>query len=127
MEILEAARQLGGGSSPLVFASRGDKPIGITRLPRILQSVKVNAVPHGFRSLFRDWAAEETNHPRDAIEAALKRCSPQLETVRLILRQQQSSPPPVCRSLTGVRPDLAEITVPAPTLAAYDVLLEGRR
>ena len=25
----------------------------------------------GFRSSFRDWAAEETNHPREVIEAAL--------------------------------------------------------
>ena len=29
------------------------------------------AVPHGFRSTFRDWAGEETNHPREVIEAAL--------------------------------------------------------
>ena len=64
MEILQAARRLGCGASPLVFPSQGDKPISITRLPRILQSAKVDAVPHGFRSSFRDWAAEETNHPR---------------------------------------------------------------
>ena len=32
---------------------------------------KIAAVPHGFRSSFRDWAAEETNHPREVIEAAL--------------------------------------------------------
>ena len=38
--------------SPLVFPSQGDKPISITRLPKILQSVKVDAVPHGFRSSF---------------------------------------------------------------------------
>ena len=25
----------------------------------------------GFRSSFRDWAAEETDHPREVIEAAL--------------------------------------------------------
>ena len=71
IEVLESARQLGGGSSPLVFPSQGDKPISVTRLPRILQSVKVDAVPHGFRSSFRDWAAEETNHPREVVEAAL--------------------------------------------------------
>ena len=29
------------------------------------------AVPHGFRSSFRDWAAAETDHPREVIEAAL--------------------------------------------------------
>ena len=31
----------------------------------------LQAVPHGFRSSFRDWAAEETDHPREVIEAAL--------------------------------------------------------
>ena len=28
-------------------------------------------MPPGFRSSFRDWAAEETDHPREVIEAAL--------------------------------------------------------
>ena len=28
-------------------------------------------MPHGFRSSFRDWAAEKTDHPREVIEAAL--------------------------------------------------------
>lgn len=27
--------------------------------------------PHGFRSTFRDWAGEETHHPREVVEAAL--------------------------------------------------------
>ena len=70
-EILEAARALGDGRSSLVFPSQGGKPICITRLPRLLQNLKVAAVPHGFRSSFRDWAAEETDHPREVIEAAL--------------------------------------------------------
>ena len=71
VEILKAARKLGDGRSRLVFPSRGDKPISITRLPRMLQNLKIAAVPHGFRSSFRDWAAEETNHPREVVEAAL--------------------------------------------------------
>ena len=29
------------------------------------------AVPHGFRSSFFDWAAEETDHPREVAESAL--------------------------------------------------------
>ena len=28
-------------------------------------------MPHGFRSSFRDWAEEETDHPRAVVEAAL--------------------------------------------------------
>ena len=31
----------------------------------------IAAVPHGFRSSFRDWAGEETDHPQEVIEAAL--------------------------------------------------------
>ena len=71
VEILEAARALGDGRGVLVFPSQGGKPISITRLPRMLHNLKVAAVPHGFRSSFRDWAAEETNHPREVVEAAL--------------------------------------------------------
>jgi len=33
--------------------------------------MKVDAVPHGFRSTFRDWCAERTNYPREAAEMAL--------------------------------------------------------
>ncbi len=31
---------------------------------------------HGFRSAFRDWAAEQTNYPRDVAEAALAHTIP---------------------------------------------------
>ena len=65
-------------------------------------------------------------HPAAAVECAvataLERHSPRLETVRLILRQQQTGPPPVCRPVATLRPELARIAVAAPTLAAYDVL-----
>ena len=71
LEILQAARKLGDGRRQLVFASRGDNPISVTRLARMLHNLKVEAVPHGFRSSFRDWAAERTNHPREVVEAAL--------------------------------------------------------
>ena len=73
VEILKAARKLGDGRCRLVFPSRGGKPISITRLPRLLQDLKIAAVPHGFRSSFRDWAAETTDHRREVIEAALAR------------------------------------------------------
>ena len=38
---------------------------------RLVKDQGIAAVPHGFRSSFRDWAAEETNHPREVVEAAL--------------------------------------------------------
>ena len=43
----------------------------MSTLPRMLQYHEIAAVPHGFRSSFRDWAAEETDHPREVVEAAL--------------------------------------------------------
>ena len=71
MEILKAARTLGDGSGPLVFPSGNGTPLPEKKLRRLLQDRNIAAVPHGFRSTFRDWAAEETNHPREVVEAAL--------------------------------------------------------
>ena len=71
LEILEAARTLGDGRGPLVFPTPRGKPLDAQRLVHLLQTHQIAAVPHGFRSSFRDWAAEETNHPREVIEAAL--------------------------------------------------------
>ena len=71
LEVLDEARRLGGDGSGLVFPSRRGKPVSATTLPKMLQQHRIAAVPHGFRSSFRDWAAEETDHPREVIEAAL--------------------------------------------------------
>ena len=46
------------------------KRIDDMALSGLLRTLEVPAVPHGFRSTFRDWAAEETNHPREVVEAA---------------------------------------------------------
>ena len=70
LEILDASRTLGDGN-PLVFPMRSGRPIAATTLPKMLQYHRIAAVAHGFRSSFRDWAAEETDHPREVIEAAL--------------------------------------------------------
>ena len=40
-------------------------------LSQLVRGQGIGAVPHGFRSSFRDWAAERTNHPREVVEAAL--------------------------------------------------------
>ena len=71
LEILEAAQALGEGAGPLVFTHGGGKPLHDSAVRRLLRELGVGAVPHGFRSSFRDWAAEETDHPREVIEAAL--------------------------------------------------------
>ena len=70
VEILEAARTFGDGNE-LVFPMRSGNPIAASTLPKMLRQHGIEAVAHGFRSSFRDWAAEETDHPREVIEAAL--------------------------------------------------------
>ncbi len=70
IELLDAARTLGDGA-PLVFPMRSGRAISASTLPKMLQHHRIAAVAHGFRSSFRDWAAEKTDHPREVIEAAL--------------------------------------------------------
>ena len=43
----------------------------LNQLRWMVRELGFAAVPHGFRSSFRDWAGEETDHPREVIEAAL--------------------------------------------------------
>ena len=71
LQILDEARRLGGDGGGLVFASKGGRPVSGTTLPKMLRQHGIAAVPHGFRSSFRDWAAERTEHSREVIEAAL--------------------------------------------------------
>ena len=70
VEILHDARTLGDGTG-LVFPSARRKALSDMTLSKLIKEQGVAAVPHGFRSSFRDWAAERTNHSREVIEAAL--------------------------------------------------------
>ena len=71
LEILDAVRTLGDGGHPVVFPNERGKRLDDKRLRRLLWKHRIPAMVHGFRSSFRDWAAEETDHPREVIEAAL--------------------------------------------------------
>jgi integrase len=55
----------------LVFPAPRGGVLSDMTLSAVLRRMKVDAVPHGFRSTFRDWAAERTNYPRDVVEMAL--------------------------------------------------------
>ena len=66
LEILEEARGRGRGNR-LVFPGVRGTPLGRTAIWELLRALKIEAVPHGFRSSFRDWAAEETDHSRGAM------------------------------------------------------------
>ena len=70
VEVLREARLLGGGAG-LVFPSQRGKALADRTLSQLVRDQGIAAVPHGFRSSFRDWASERTNHPREVVEAAL--------------------------------------------------------
>ena len=70
LAILHEARQV-VTSDHLIFPSPRGKPLSDMTLSKLVKELGIPAVPHGFRSSFRDWAAERTSHPREVIEAAL--------------------------------------------------------
>ena len=70
VEVLAEARGLGGGGGLAFPTARGGQ-LKDMALSGLLKDLEIAAVPHGFRSSFRDWAAEETDHTREVVEAAL--------------------------------------------------------
>lgn len=55
----------------LVFPGRSLTALSDMSLLAVMRRMEVDAVPHGFRSSFRDWAAETTAHPNEVCEMAL--------------------------------------------------------
>ena len=75
LSLLDALPKIDAGD--LVFpASRTGldgvaKPLSDMALTAVMRRMGLDAVPHGFRSTFRDWCSERTNYPRDVAEMAL--------------------------------------------------------
>ena len=72
--VLEQARPLSGSEGP-IFPSpmKPGQPMSDMTLTKVLRSAGLAqyATVHGFRSSFRDWAAERTNAPHAVMERAL--------------------------------------------------------
>ena len=69
--ILREAEALKDGTGLVFPGTVAGKPMSDTTMSKLLLENGVNAVPHGFRSSFRDWAGEATNFPREVAEFAL--------------------------------------------------------
>lgn len=72
-QMLEVLRQQVGKHDKCIFLnSWRTGPIPGNAMARVLDQLQVDGVvPHGFRSTFRTWAAEETDHQREVCEMAL--------------------------------------------------------
>jgi integrase len=70
--ILKGARELRQADSDLVFpGTKPGRPLSENTLSKLLKELEIAAVPHGFRSSFRDWAGETTNYSHQTVEFAL--------------------------------------------------------
>ena len=69
VEILREAKDVMDGTG-LVFPSVTGKTLSDSTLSKLLRELGVEAVPHGFRSSFRDWCAD-IGQPREVAEATL--------------------------------------------------------
>jgi integrase len=67
--ILEA--QPKGAAGDLVFPAAKGGQLSDMTLSAVMRRMKLAAVPHGFRSTFRDWGSERTNFPSEMLEMAL--------------------------------------------------------
>ncbi len=71
LELLREAKEIGSGGE-FVFPGRTlSQPISNMAFLMALRRKNAQFTAHGFRSAFRDWAAERTNFPREVCEAAL--------------------------------------------------------
>lgn len=60
-----------GQRDDLLFPGSGGKMISDMTMTKVLRNAGVDCTVHGFRSSFRDWAAEQTSFPPEWAEAAL--------------------------------------------------------
>lgn len=63
------------GTSEYVFTNTKGNPLSDMTLSAVLKRMDVNAVPHGFRSTFKDWARSCTNYADEVSELALAHVS----------------------------------------------------
>lgn len=77
LDLFERAARLRVADADFVFpGSKRGAPMSDMTLLKIMRDMKVPATPHGFRSSFRDWAAEESGFPAEVAEAALAHAVP---------------------------------------------------
>jgi hypothetical protein len=69
---LKIVKDMARQNGEFVFCNQSDRPLSEKALYKALRRMGVkDATPHGFRSSFRDWAAERTNYPNHVVEMAL--------------------------------------------------------
>lgn len=71
LEVLEQAKPYSSSSTFVFLGQKLEKPMSNMVFLTMLKRMEVPYTAHGFRSSFRDWAAETTNYPHEIAEMAL--------------------------------------------------------
>ncbi len=72
VELLQRRRAVRASDDALVFSQNGPKPLSDMTMTKVLRDAgHARVTVHGFRSSFTDWAAEETDTPKEIADKAL--------------------------------------------------------
>lgn len=75
--LADIKEKLAAAASAPLFPGISGKPMSDMTLTKVLRTAtKVDCTVHGFRSTFRDWAAEKTSFPSEVVEVALAHAIP---------------------------------------------------
>jgi integrase len=74
--VLKKMEAIKGAADSFVFPGRAGKSLSDRAMAYVLRCLGVNAVAHGFRSSFKDYAAEKTDYANELSEAALGHAIP---------------------------------------------------
>ena len=92
LEVLNEARALDRWNNGLIFPNaRSGEPLSNMAFSAMLKRLDIPAVPHGFRSSFRDWASEQIYAPEEVSERALAH-NPQRKEVKAYARSDLFEP-----------------------------------
>lgn len=70
-ELLLIMKKLTDGTGFVFPGMKAGRPLSNMAMTTVLRRMKVDAVPHGFRSSFRDWASEKTTYQKEVCEMSL--------------------------------------------------------
>ena len=90
LAILHDVQRLSDGTG-LVFPNPRGKPRSDATLSQLIKELGIAAVPHGFRSSFRDWARSKRIHPA--------RWSKPRSPIRCATRQRRPTPAAISSSV----------------------------
>ena len=71
LEVLAESAEVSDGTALVFPGVRQGRPLSENTHAKLLRELGFDAVTHGFRSSFRDYAAEQTHTPYAVMEAAL--------------------------------------------------------